>query len=238
MDPARLLPLLRYGSPSKQPDLRPLTDSEIEDLQRELGKPVGRDLLGQRASQIIRDVVRLAIQPKPPDHRLKLQRLAREGRVWLRQLGEPPVQAALSGRTNFEQLKREVTRFCDKVDEIRRLHGTGIKAGAPRRRLLLQVFIGELIGIAKRAGVRPSTPGRAILPEKPPPPFYRFVKVALTISKEIVRSSSLTAPQKQAALSVFTIGGDEALVKQIETVRGRVSDYHPSPYGLVERPNR
>jgi hypothetical protein len=148
------------------------------------------------------------------------------------------VQAILTGKTNFEQVKLEVTRFCDQVDAIRRLSGTGIKAGAPRRRLLLQVFIGELIGIAKQAGVRPSTPGRAILPEKPPPPFYRFVKVALTIGKEIVRSSSLTESQKQAALSVFTVGGDEALVKQIETVRGRVSDYHPTPYGLVERPKR
>jgi hypothetical protein len=30
--------------------------------------------------------VHVAIQPKPPDHRPELQRLARQGRLWLRQM--------------------------------------------------------------------------------------------------------------------------------------------------------
>jgi hypothetical protein len=93
-----------------------------------------------------------------------------------------------------------------------------------------------LIGIAKRAGVYPSAPGRAILPTSPPPAFYTFVETALMTGKAIVRSSSLTERQKEAALLVFTVNSAEALVKQIETVRGRIKDYHPGPYGLVEWP--
>jgi Resolvase, N terminal domain len=46
--------------------------------------------------------------------------------------------------------------------------------------------------------------GRAILPTKPPPPFYRFVKAALTISEEIILSSSLAEREKEAAQSVGT----------------------------------
>lgn len=127
----------------------------------------------------------------------------------MRQLAESSVQAMLRGNVNFEQLKAEVTRFCDELDAVRRFYGAGIKVGPPRRRLLLQVFIGELLGVAKRASVYPSTPGRAILPTKPPPPFYRFMQAALMIGQEVVRSSSLTDRKRQAALSVFTVATEE-----------------------------
>jgi hypothetical protein len=43
---------------------------------------------------------------------------------------------------------------------------------------------------------------------------------ALTIAQKLVLSSSLTEGQREAALSVFIVGGYEALVKQIELVRG------------------
>jgi hypothetical protein len=102
----------------------------------------------------------------------------------------------------------------------------------------LQVFIGELIGIAKQAKVLPSTPSRAIRPKRPPPPFFRFVDTALAVARKMVTSSPLTPDQRKSALSVFMVGGDEALVKQIEMVRGRISDYHDSPFGLIERPEQ
>jgi hypothetical protein len=221
-----------------RPKIRPLTKAEVESLKQALGKPIDGELLVRRLSRIIREVVYLAVQPKPPDHRPQLRRLARQGRLWLREIAESPTQTVLRANTNFEQLKGEVTRFCDQVDAMRRQYGAGKKAGPPRRRLLLQVFIGELIGIAKLAGVRPSTPGRATLPEKPAPPFYRFVTAAVAIAEDVVLSSSLTDRQRKAAQSVFTVPGDEALVKQIEIVRGRVGDYVPSEHGhgLVERP--
>lgn len=60
---------LRFGSAHRGPDTRSLTDAEIEGLQQALGKPVDRDLLVRRVSQIIRDVAHLASQPKPADPR-------------------------------------------------------------------------------------------------------------------------------------------------------------------------
>jgi hypothetical protein len=59
------------------------------------------------------------------------------------------------------------------------------------------------------------------------------VKAALTMVGRLVRSSSLTQKRQQAALSVFSVDGDEALIKQIELVRGRIGDYRDSPHGLV-----
>jgi hypothetical protein len=146
------------------------------------------------------------------------------------------LRLGVARQTNFKLLEIEVNRFCDQIDAIRRQHSRAVKAGPPRRRLLLQVFIGEMIGIAKLAKVLPSTPGRAILPTRPPPAFFRFVKKALAISRKIVRSSSLTEAEKEAALSVFSESGDEALVKQIELVRGRIGHSRDTPHGLSEWP--
>ncbi len=230
------------------PDFRPLTDTEIGRLERTLGRrnveqlgkslgKDGRDVLAQRVARIVRDVVHLAVQPTLPDHRAKLQRIARQGRLWLREISEDPVRPLVRANTDFEQLKAGVTRFCDQLDAIRRWSAAGRRPGAPRQQLLLQVVIGELIGIAKLAGIRPSSPGRAILPTKPPPRFYNFVTAVLAIGEEIVLTSSLTGSERQAARSVFTVRSEEALIKQIETVRGRVSDYVPSElgHGLVEQ---
>jgi hypothetical protein len=52
----------------------------------------------------------------------------------------------------------------------------------------------------------------------------------------MVLSSSLTKGQREAALSIFTVEGYEALVKQIELVRGRIGEYRDSPHGLLEWP--
>jgi hypothetical protein len=168
--------------------------------------------------------------------RPELQRLARQGRLWLRQVTTCHADSKLLINTNFKQLEVEVNLFCDQIDAIRREYGGAVKAGPPRRRLLLQVFIGEMIGIAKLVKVLPSTPGRAILPTRPPPAFFGFVKEALAISRKVVRTSSLTEAEKKSALSVFSVRGDEALVKQIELVRGRIGDYRDTPHGLSEWP--
>lgn len=174
-----------------------LTDEDIETLERALGKSVDRGWLVQRVSHIIREIVRIAIQPKPQDHRPELQRIARQGRLWLRQAAECHSHSKLLINTNFKQLEVEVNRFCDQIDAIRREYGGAVKAGPPRRRLLLPVFIGEMIGIAKLEKVLPSTPGRAILPTRPPPAFFSFVKRALAISRKVVRTSSLTEAEKK-----------------------------------------
>jgi len=232
----------------RPPNRRPLTDTEIDHLERalgernvrQLGKALGKDgreALAQRVAQIIRDIMCVAVQPTPPDPRGQLRRVARQGRRWLRDLAEEPVGALVRTNTNFEQLKGDITRFCDQLDAIREWTGAGKKPGAPRQRLLMQVAIGELIGVAKLAGVPPSSPGRAIWPKKPLPRFYKFVLAALYVGKEIALSSSLTKRERQAVQSAFDVQNEEALVKQIEIVRGRVGDYVPSQsgHGLVER---
>jgi hypothetical protein len=222
--------------PSRRVALPDLTDEDFETLERALGKTADRGWLVQRVSHIIREIVRIAIEPKPQDRRPELQRLARQGRLWLRQVTTCHADSKLLINTNFKQLEVEVNLFCDQIDAIRREYGGAVKAGPPRRRLLLQVFIGEMIGIAKLVKVLPSTPGRAILPTRPPPAFFGFVKEALAISRKVVRTSSLTEAEKKSALSVFSVRGDEALVKQIELVRGRIGDYRDTPHGLSEWP--
>jgi hypothetical protein len=220
------------SNPRSAVTMRDLTDEDAEALEQALGKPIDRKFLVQRVSQITREIVRLAIQPKPQDYRPELRRIAQQGRVWIRNVEECPAQSMLRA-SNFEQMKAEVARFCDQVDAIRRQH-VSAKTGPPRRRQLLQLFIGEMIGIAKRAKVLPSTPSRAISPKRPRPPFFVFVETALTTAQKIVLSSSLTEGQREAALSVFIVEGYEALVKQIELVRGRIGEYRDSPHGLLE----
>jgi hypothetical protein len=129
--------------------IRDLTDADAEALEQALGKPIDRKFLVRRVSQITREIVGLAIQPKPQDYRPELRRIAQQGRVWIRNVEECPAQSMLRA-SNFEQMKIEVTRFCDQVDAIRRQYGSAT-VGPPRRRLLLQLFIGEMIGIAKRS---------------------------------------------------------------------------------------
>lgn len=220
------------GSDEPKATLPDITDEDAEKLVRALGKPVDRAFLIQRVSRITHDVVRLALQPKPQDHQSDLRRLARGGRMWVRQVEKFPAQTMLRP-SNLEQMKAEVTKFCDAVDVIRRQQSSA-NAGAPRRRLLLQIFIGEMIGIAKRANVLPSTPGRAIFPERLPPPFFQFTEEALNAARRLVLSSSLTEADIDAALLAFSVPSAEALVKQIELVRGRTGDYRATPHGLSE----
>jgi hypothetical protein len=223
----------RDPNPLKLPRL---SAKDIEALERVLGKPIAdHKLEAVRLSRIIRDLAWLTIQPKRQDYRPQLREIARQGRTWLRTIEKFPAQPMLHD-SNVEAMKTEVTRFCDLVDILRREHGKAFRTGPPRTRLLLQVFIRQLIGIAKRARVLPSTPSRIVLPERPPPPFFLFVKEALAMAWRLVRSSSLTQKQQQAASAIFSVGGDEALIKQIELVRGRIGDYRDSPHGLLEWP--
>jgi hypothetical protein len=222
--------------PSRRVALPDLTDEDFETLERALGKTADRGWLVQRVSHIIREIVRIAIEPKPQDRRPELQRLARQGRLWLRQVTTCHADSKLLINTNFKQLEVEVNLFCDQIDAIRREYGGAVKAGPPRRRLLLQVFIGEMIGIAKLVKVLPSTPGRAILPHAPSPSFL-WVRERGARNKSEGRAHVLVnGGRKKSALSVFSVRGDEALVNQIELVRGRIGDYRDTPHGLSEWP--
>jgi hypothetical protein len=61
------------------PDIRPLTDFEIEALENALGKPVDRKYLVLWVSRAISDIVRLSLQPTRSEYRTLLWRIARGG---------------------------------------------------------------------------------------------------------------------------------------------------------------
>ena len=43
-----------------RPEIRPVTEAEVESLEQALGKPIDRKLLVWRLSRLTRDIVRLA----------------------------------------------------------------------------------------------------------------------------------------------------------------------------------
>src|SRR5262249_3417903 len=94
----------------------------------------------------------------------------------------------------------------------------------------------RLIGIAKRANVLPSTPGRALRSQtapREPPPFFNFVTEALEIAMDVIKSSSLPQSDVDRALVILT-PSDSVLTKLLEQLRGLIGNYHESGIGLVE----
>jgi hypothetical protein len=109
-----------------------------------------------------------------------------------------------------------------------------VKAGHPRIPIPLAAFLQNMIGIAKKAKVLPSTPSRAPTGRAARTAFLDFVQASLAISRNVIKSSPLADEQKQAALSILRVQGRDALIKILETLRGRIGDYHDSARGLVE----
>src|SRR5579872_6953228 len=69
-------------------NIRPLTEAEIERLERALGKPIDRSFLTHWLSVAIEDTVRLSTQPTAKEFSSDLRRMARHGRQWLRGVDE------------------------------------------------------------------------------------------------------------------------------------------------------
>jgi hypothetical protein len=218
-------------------NIRPLTDLEIAELERTLGKPVDRRYLMHWISQSIRDVVRLSSPgPSAREYRDELVQIARKGRGWLKHIDECAATSLIPKHAQISELKTTVAQFCDRVESIAKQVSILIKAGHPRAPFPLEAFLKSMIGIAKRAKILPSTPSRGERTgRRPNPTFFHFVKTALKIARDAIKSSSLADHQQRAALGVLRVQGDQALVKILERLRGRISDYHESAHGLVER---
>jgi hypothetical protein len=146
--------------------------------------------------------------------------------------------------------------FCDSIDFRVAQAASSIKAGQPKTSPALEIFIDNMIGVAKKAKILPSTPQRGNAVKKsrgnavkksrtakghiiksaaegPLPPFYRFVLEVVSISIEIISTSSLSGPQKSAAISVLP-KTEKALIKAIVKKRGRVRAYKEGATGLTE----
>jgi len=67
--------------------------------------------------------------------------------------------------------------------------------------------------------------------------FLEFVTEALSIATDVIKTSPLAAEDKRAALAKLRYASDKALVKLIERTRGRIRNYRPGRYGLVEWEN-
>src|SRR5262249_44811388 len=143
----------------------------------------------------------------------------------------------LPAEVDLEHLIGSARTFCAVVESLARQLDQAVGPGHPRTSIALDAFLNYLIGIAKRAKVRPSTPSSAFLGAidlGPVPPFYGFVHEALDIAMEVIRSSRLPREQMDAALTFLANVSDSALVKAIMRLRGRVGDYHESTAGLIE----
>jgi hypothetical protein len=216
--------------------IRPLTETEIELLERSLGRPVDRNFLVHWVAQSIRDVVRLRDLPTATQCRDALLLVARDGREWLQDINHCPCASILGQKAELTELTAAVARVCDRAEHVAKEFRAAIKPGRHRASFALEAFLDRMIGIAKRAKVLPSTPGRASRSQtspRLPPAFFNFVKTALAIARDVIRSSPLPHG-KEEALSILQPQSDAALGKLLERLRGRTGNYRESERGLVE----
>ena len=129
----------------------------MKELERALGNPIDRAYLVFWVSRGIADCVRLSTQPTPREARLELLKIAGEGRDWINRIQGFSGSFLLG---ELSELTTTVTRFCDRADSAAGQLKPLIKAGHPRIPFPLEGFLQNMIGIAKRAKVLPSTPGR------------------------------------------------------------------------------
>jgi hypothetical protein len=221
--------------PANALKIRPLTETEIAQLEEALGKPVERSYLVYWVSEAIRDVIRFSTAPTPREYRDELEEIAQQGRNWIETV-EGARRTSLLPVPGVEALIGSVTNFCEAIESLVTRLDHSIQPGHPRTPFALEAFLDRLIGIAKRARVLPSTPSRAFrsqIAPRLPPPFYNFVTESLEIAMEVIKSSPLPETEMLAALRTLAVT-DGSLSKILERLRGRIGDYHESAHGLVE----
>jgi hypothetical protein len=216
--------------------IRPLTRDEIESLQKALGKPVDRKYLAHWISRSIADAIKLADRPTPRQMRDVLLRIERGGRAWLREVGDGKATLYLTAHADLRHFVATTTAFCDDVARLARDLDPLVR-GRPQTPAALEGFVLRMLGIAKRAGVLPSTPSRRLNRRSPNnPPFFRFVTTALRVAKQVIKTSSISADQRAVTLSKLRVQSPDALNKLVVKLRGRIRNYRRSRHGggLVE----
>ena len=222
---------------SSKDSIRPLTEHEIERLEKAIGRSLDRDHLVYWVSEAIRDVVRLSDMPSPRKYRDALLQIADDGRRWLRRVDKFPGAKFLPKQIELAKVTSVVAGFCDSAGSFAEQLGTSIKRGHPRTPFALEAFLNHMIGIAKRANVLPSIPGRAVRSKtapRLPPAFFRFVLEALAIARDVIKNSPLPESKKRAAAFILRIQSDDALSKVMVGLRGQIGTYGAGTHGLVE----
>jgi hypothetical protein len=217
--------------------IRPLTDEEIARLEAALSQPVERIYLAYWVSRAVQACIVLMTLPPPRERRDDLKEIAEQGHKWIKTIEQSRSTRLLPALVDVEHVISTVRTFCAVVGSLAHQMDQRVGPGHPRSNLALEAFLDPLIGIAKRAKVRPSTPSRALLDPRDPgpvPAFHNFVTEALDIAMEVIKSSPLPHDQMDAALAMLGSVTDQSLVKTLERLRGRVGDYREGTIGLVE----
>lgn len=218
--------------------IRSLRDDEIKALELALGAPVDRKYLRYWISQSIEDAVQLAYATTPGQMRDALVRIERDGRKWLKVLDKTKAAPFLSARADLAELKAATTRFCNRVTSLTREVEGSVGRGPPRKSMALELFVEHMLGIAKRAGVYPSTPSRRSERRTAQvPAFFGFLVMALRTARQVIKTSELPEDIKTAALSKLRQQSRDALIEVVVRKRGRIGDYteSESEQGLVVR---
>jgi hypothetical protein len=154
-------------APANTNEIRALTEDEIARLENALGQPIERSYLSRWVSQAIQAFLLLMTLPPPRGRRDDLKAMAEQGRKWIETIEQsrstPLLPAVLPAELDLEHLINSARTFCDLVESLARQLDQAVGPGHPRTNLALEAFLNCLIGIAKRAKVRPSTPSRALL---------------------------------------------------------------------------
>jgi hypothetical protein len=217
-------------------EIRPLSDAEIEALKKILGARVKRKHLVYWLTQAIRDVVVLSSQPPARERRDDFRRIAKEGRHWVRGFKMSPDLKTLQTRARLEKVEAVVIQFCENVESLARDLEPAIKRGT-RIPFALETFIDRMIGVAKVARVRPSIPRRVIRSQtapRRPPVFFQLIQAALELARDVISSSQISSPVKNAALETIRKRSDYALVEILVGLRGRIGNYRVGPHGVTE----
>lgn len=223
--------------PAHTNQIRPLTDDEIARLEKALGQPIERTYLTYWVSRAIEAFTLILTLPPPRERRDDLKQMADQGRQWIATVEQSRSTPLLPAVLEVEHLIISVRTFCEVVGSLARQLDQAVRPGHPRSNVALEALLDRLIGIAKRAKVRPSTPSRALLDPLDPgpvPPFYDFVSEVLDIAMEVIRSSPLPHHQMDAALAALSEVTDQSLVKALQGLRGRIGDYREGTIGFVE----
>jgi hypothetical protein len=72
--------------PKPKPDIRPLSETELEKLETALGKRVERQYLAYWVAEATRDIARLSVLPTPKQLNIDLKRMAGDGFARLRNI--------------------------------------------------------------------------------------------------------------------------------------------------------
>ena len=228
------LPAENQSLTSRELNIRPLTDTEIDSLAELLGNNIDRKYLVHWISQSITDTVRSARLGTPRQIRDSLLEVERGGREWLKRIDESRVRSLLTMRANLPEFRATTVAFCDRVTSLVQELNTVVGPGRSRTPPALEAFVEHVIGLAKKAKVLPSTPSRRADRQAHSPAFFQFLVGALRIARQVIKTSKLPEDVKAEALSRLQYTSTDALIKVVVKARGRIGNYRATPHGLVE----